>query len=516
MKKKIISLLLSVLIIFCSLPITASAAGTATVVVESVTVSQGGSVALWLRADNFVNVAVLDIELFYDSDLMSVSSVTNGNFFSGASVSTNKDTPGVIKISAMSVSGLTSTTSAANNRMVKVNFKVKVDCPVGKYPITVAVGDAYDNDLNPTPISGQDGYITVKETSTSKSFPLSITAASTAKQNDIWSLKVYHSSSSSYSFASADFQVEYDREHFALDSVELAAALKKDDAVYSINTSIQGIVIISYAATTAIATSDLFTVKLKAIAEEDVSTKVTITASDVYNDDLVPYSSTTVTKTVALTAAEVLPDYPDLYLTEGKFIVGQQETLSLALEGGAPVAAGDFTVTYDPAVFRCDEVTVSEQASASDCSVIINQNYRSGTVKFSYVNQAGSVPEDFALIDIKMTPLITPSAHFNMTVGGSDVCDISFKDVTLEYKALSDRVFAPELTEPDCVSGGYTTYVCSCGESYVADNVPSLGHVPSSSWTEDLTHHMKSCARCAVLLENTKELHTYNESEYIC
>ena len=37
--------------------------------------------------------------------------------------------------------------------------------------------------------------------------------------------------------------------------------------------------------------------------------------------------------------------------------------------------------------------------------------------------------------------------------------------------------YTAEITEPDCVNDGYTTYTCDgCGDSYVSDNVSALGH----------------------------------------
>ena len=48
-----------------------------------------------------------------------------------------------------------------------------------------------------------------------------------------------------------------------------------------------------------------------------------------------------------------------------------------------------------------------------------------------------------------------------------------------EYQAV--------VTEPTCTEGGYTTYTCECGDSYVADETPALGH----DWQED-----GSCSRC--------------------
>ena len=32
------------------------------------------------------------------------------------------------------------------------------------------------------------------------------------------------------------------------------------------------------------------------------------------------------------------------------------------------------------------------------------------------------------------------------------------------------------VTEPDCLNGGYTTYTCDCGDTYVSKEVPALGH----------------------------------------
>lgn len=515
MKKRIIPILLSVLIVFCSLPFTAFADATPTVVVENYTVAQGGLAYIYLRADNFVNVAVLDIEVFYDSDAMSIYYVSNNTFFNSASVSTNSSTPGRIKISAMSATGLNSGTSIYTNRMMTICFKVNANCPVGDYPVVATIGDAYDGDLNPYAISGSNCKISVTAAAAS-AFTIYGDSAPTVKSGETWNCKVWHSSSSTYDFASADFRVEYDRDQFTVESVELATGLKKDTAVYSINTSIQGLIIISYASTTAIRSSDLFTVKLKAIATEPVDATVKVTASDVYNNDLIAFASSTVSKTVSISVDEVAPDYPNLYLSADNFAVGKQTEVAVMLEKDAPIAAGDFTVTYDPTVFRCDSVVASEMVAQKGAMVMINNKFDSGTIKFSYVNQHGAEPEEMSLVIINLTPIVMPSAHFSMTVEGTDLCDISFADQALENVGLSDCIFAVSITPPTCSEGGFSTYTCSCGESYVADNTPKLEHDFSGDWLDDLTHHFKECENCYVVDETTKATHTYTNSEIVC
>ena len=502
MKKKIIALILSVLLLFCSFPITTvAAANVATVVAENYTVTQGGYATVYLRADNFVNVAVLDIELYYNSDVMSVNSTSKGTMFNGASVSTNTSTPGVVKISAMSATGFNSTTSNSKNRMMTIMFKVNADCPVGDYPITVTIGHAYDNEFNPANISGTSGVVTVKQAAAT-TFTISGTWSKSAVEcGDTLSVNVTHSSSNK--FASADFTIQYDREHFELESVELASGLKVEGAVHSINTSIQGLVIISYASMTAINSSNLFTLKLKAIADVDASSKITIEASDVYDDQLVSYAPYTLTKTITFTKKDVVVDYPDFFVDAGTLIVGETSQLAAGLQCGADVAAGDFTITYDANVFEIKSVTANQAVLDAGGWIIINENFHDGTIKFSYINREGSFAEDTPLVYIDLVPISAPSTHSVISTSGKDICDKSFADVTLDYFPTEVCVFNLVVTEPTCTTEGYTTYTCCCGDILSTENIiGALGHdeIPHSSKLPTCTgigwYEYVTCSRC--------------------
>ena len=46
--------------------------------------------------------------------------------------------------------------------------------------------------------------------------------------------------------------------------------------------------------------------------------------------------------------------------------------------------------------------------------------------------------------------------------------------------------YTAAVTEPDCENGGYTTYTCTCGDSYTADETAPLGH----------SYENGSCIRC--------------------
>ena len=43
--------------------------------------------------------------------------------------------------------------------------------------------------------------------------------------------------------------------------------------------------------------------------------------------------------------------------------------------------------------------------------------------------------------------------------------------------------YSAEVTAPDCVNGGYTTYTCHCGDTYVGDETEALGHDYSAEVT---------------------------------
>ena len=46
----------------------------------------------------------------------------------------------------------------------------------------------------------------------------------------------------------------------------------------------------------------------------------------------------------------------------------------------------------------------------------------------------------------------------------------------VKAEAPHEHSYTAEVTAPTCTEAGYTTYTCSCGDSYVADEVPALGH----------------------------------------
>ena len=64
--------------------------------------------------------------------------------------------------------------------------------------------------------------------------------------------------------------------------------------------------------------------------------------------------------------------------------------------------------------------------------------------------------------------------------------DYTYTPHTHSYRAV--------VTDPTCTERGYTTYTCSCGESYVSNYVNALGH----DWRDATCTEPETCYRCDV------------------
>ena len=83
---------------------------------------------------------------------------------------------------------------------------------------------------------------------------------------------------------------------------------------------------------------------------------------------------------------------------------------------------------------------------------------------------------------------------------------VSEFDIGYEKAPEHEHEYEAVVTAPTCTEGGYTTYTCSCGDSYVADETPALGHteevIPGKEATcteTGLTEGVK-CAVCGEIL----------------
>ncbi len=475
MKKRMLALLLTFCLIFAAAPVYAGAATGQQVCANAVTVTAGNTACVTLKAENFNNIAALDVYVYYDPAALSVSSTYNGNLLSGAQTSVNTAEAGKITLSLMALNGISGT-----GNLLSIYFSTNASCTPGTYPVTVAIGRAYDGNLQEATVGGVKGSVTVNAPVETEEFSIYNDVDRYALQKgDTLSYQVCNSGCRL--FVSADFTVEYDHELFAFDSVTLMPELTGEGAVYSVNSSVLGQVRIVYANDEPVSSYYLFTVRLKVIADVDTTTSVRTRAENVYRQDLSAYLPGSTYRSVTLQKAPQEVDHPNAFLKTEELVVGRENGATFYLEAGAGIAAADFVINYDPAVLSCVAVTAAEEVADHGGMLMINDNFTSGKIRFSYVNMDAYADTDLPLVHITWKPLQSPKAHYQVTPEGIGVVDTQQNAVTLEYVTDSGCILAREVIAATCTSDGRTHYGCACAEGYDVDIVPMLGH--------DLTYH---------------------------
>lgn len=496
MKNRILALLLVLCLVFSAVPVYAGAATGQQVTANAVTVTAGNTATVTLKAENFTNIAALDVYVYYDASVFTVSSTSNGDLLSGAQSSVNTAEAGKITLSLMSLNGITGT-----GNLLTIRFATNASCEAGTYPITVAIGRAYDSSLQAVEVGRTDGSVTVNKPVATEKFEIyGYPSATSLQKGNVLSYRVA-SASSSRKFVSGEFVVNYDHEVFAFESATLESALTTEGAVYSINSATLGQVRIAYANDEPVSNFYLFTVKLKVIADLDGKTTITAQANNMYREDLSAYLPDDYTSNLTLTKLPVVEDHPNAYLQTDNLVVGQQSQSLFCLEAGAGVAAADFTLTYDPAVLRCVSVDAAEGLADVGGMVVINDNFQNGTIRFSYINMEAYAQKDLPLVQITWEPLQAPAQHYQIALRGAGVVDPAQNAISLEYVTGTGCIYVPTVVPP-CVQDGYTQYDCPCGESYKDHIIPMEGHILQDFAAKDptctengWTAHV-GCTRC--------------------
>ena len=96
---------------------------------------------------------------------------------------------------------------------------------------------------------------------------------------------------------------------------------------------------------------------------------------------------------------------------------------------------------------------------------------------------------DFDAVQAKIVRLVAVDATTDNNYVFASAAEIR---LTGEKNDVHEHSYAAEVTAPTCTTGGFTTYTCACGDSYISDETPALGH----EWNGT------SCIRCDATRNN--------------
>ncbi len=183
---------------------------------------------------------------------------------------------------------------------------------------------------------------------------------------------------------------------------------------------------------------------------------VHISAADTSAPVVVSAAPATVTDGVVTVTVSVKATTP---IVATRFRVNAPEGFTLT--GVKPVVAKASTSSTGWAIIAQEAVTVPYEAT------LINMSASDATVNKSVIEFT------FAVSDTVKNGAV-------ITVESIETCNAALKDIETVAESAKITVhtcsYKAVITEPTCTDGGYTTYTCSCGDTYVANHVLATGH----------------------------------------
>lgn len=387
--------------------------------------AQQGSVAyVYVCAENLEKVGSMEVTVFYEPSVFSVSSVSGTGLNSGAFTSEHDDENGALTLTAIYPEGLSGT-----GNLWRLGLSVAADAPAKTYRLVVAVGEvASAADLSGISVSSGNGEIEVRERPVFvQTMYLYASVGEAAYEGEETSVSFY--TYNACGLAAAEFEIGYDSERLTLREVSLGKSLTgADGAMWSVNDEIEGYIKISYACLNGVSGSanPMVTCSFTVLGNEEGSVSVRFAPGGLYDKEQNPVRASAVEADVQTLYRAPVVDYPDISIESREQVCGEF-TVNVAAEGASGLAAADIVVAYDPALLTC----VSVGKVAENTTVIGNPAFETGKARFSFLCEDG-ISEDTVLAALTFRPL-KEAGESALSLSGIKLTDAGWNDVAAEY-----------------------------------------------------------------------------------
>ena len=387
--------------------------------VSSAIGTAGSSVTVELSLANNPGIVSAYLDLIYDTDRLTLTDIEDTGLLAGALFSNDLFT---VPFALNWDDSLASKNNTANGVIAKLTFQIKEDCPEGIIPITVSFneGNIIDKDLNNVDFLTVDGAVEV------------------------------------VNYILGD--VDGDGRVLAKD----VATLRRYLAHWT------GVTIVEAAA--------------------DVNKDGNVTAADVaiLRRYLAHWTGVTLSAApVPQTAARRIPhrgaNDPTISISSIEGEVGEQVTLTVDLLNNPGIVSAYLDLSYDNTKLKLisveDTKLLNGALFSNDYSIIPFALNWDDSIASANNTKSGTIAKlTFEILNgCKDGPATVSISYADGNILNYDLDSVDF---ALETGTVSVHVhqYTAVVTEPTCTAQGYTTYTCACGDGYIDDYVPALGH----------------------------------------
>lgn len=468
-----------------------------------VSATVGSGVYVYVYGRDFADIAGLDVYLYYDKDVFTFGSYGKGSLLDGTVCDVNAQTSGQVSLSMVAPSGI-----SGDGLLMYVLLYVKSDVAPGRYNVDVAVGDVYDSALAAVNVEANGCTVDVQAAPVVKETVNFFAACSadggTLKKGD--SFTVTYGTSYSHGFASANFEVEYDKDLLQLTSAKLGASLTgANGALYSVNADVGGYVKATFAALEGVSgyVDNVFSVEFTVIGDVTGTSEIGFNANGLYDSNLTAFNGSSCTSVVHTEQIPPTIVVPRVFV-RGVATSERTFELELVAEKGCNIAAGDFYVTFDSSLFTCTGI-----AGAIDGSMVVgNPKFGQGVARFSFIFEDGT-QDEATIARLTFDATATCNTIGNFAVEGRNVTDKNYGSLTLRYVGGSaellhsfDEAFTVD-RQPTCtVDGSRSRHCAYCEQTTDVTAIDALGH-DMGDWQQtkaptctEKGEQRRDCTRC--------------------
>lgn len=473
--KKLIAIVVCLAVLLSSVIVTnvfVYAENSATVYSENITASAGETVKVPVMIKDNAGIMGWKLTFDYDTDVLTPLSVEYGEVISGG---LQDNIEGDMVPGSINVYWAGSDNEYYNGVMFYINFAVN-ESAVGntKINISFSQADTFDTDFNDVYLNCEPISLNISNSSYSQYAKINAYANDVVAGDDL-QLKLNISEINSVS--GAYIVVGYYAENFEFKEVSangVAVKNSNSDGILALNIS---------EINEAVNNTDFVTVIFKC-KDKAMSGNYDFTLSS--DDEGIICKGCSINVSPSATS-----EIAEIYAEDVTAKQNDEITIPVYIENNHGIMGYRLDFEYDADILQPISATCgSDFITGSQFNDSIG--LKEGEFKVLW-NNISELYADGVLFNLKFKVLTSEKADttIKMTYSQPDTFNEQYEDVVFDCQNIKLSLNAHEhsytavVTPPTCTEAGYTTYTCSCGNSYVDDYVPAAGH----KWGEYISNN---------------------------